>query len=239
MSPPRRVSRFVGWGGGVIVGASLALVLALLTASIANAQPAKLEPTLRIRRARIDTHRGWVTLTVSWRDIVDAKIRGKLLSGLPTVIAVRAYVFPNDGSKPVALSASTCRIVYDLWDEVFRIELNERGRRRQTIAINIEGVLRRCGEARRRPLVQLRYLDATQPLFVATLVEVNPLHKEMRDRIRRWVALPKGAGAVGPGDSLFGSFVGLFVTQVPHADKRLAFRSQGFTVRALPESKEP
>jgi hypothetical protein len=60
------------------------------------------------------------------------------------------------------------------------------------------------------------------------LVEVNPVSRETLERIKRWVALPKGAGAVGPGDSLFGSFVGLFVTHVPAADRTLSFRTPSF-----------
>jgi hypothetical protein len=76
-------------------------------------------------------------------------------------------------------------------------------------------------------------LDKRRRDFVGVLVEVNPLSKEMLERIKRWVALPKGAGTVGPGDSLFGSFVGLFVTQVPDADRAVSFRTQGFVPSTL------
>ena len=56
---------------------------------------------------------------------------------------------------------------------------------------------------------------------------------ERKQLFERWVALPKGAGAVGPGDSLFGSFVGLFITHVPAADRTLAFRTPSFAKAEL------
>lgn len=177
----------------------------------------------------------WVALTTSWRDAVDAKIRNQLVSGLPTVIATRAYLFPVTSDRPVSLSVKTCRIVFDLWEEVFRIELRQGGQRRDTVAVNVEGVLRRCAEASDMPVAAARQLRAADRYFVGVQVVVNPLSKEMMDRIKRWVALPKGAGSVGPGDSLFGSFVGLFVTQVPAADRTLQFRTPSFGIAELPK----
>ena len=50
----------------------------------------------------------------------------------------------------------------------------------------------------------------------------------MLDRIKRWVTRPNGSSAIGPGDSLFGSFVGLFVARIGDADKKIAFRTQTF-----------
>lgn len=215
--------------------ALVATVLVVVLPRSVQAQP--IDEKLALRGGRFERDGKWVALTVSWRDVVDAKIRQKLLSGLPTVIASRVYVFPSGNDRPVALSVATCRVVYDLWDEVFRIEVRQGGQSRQALAVNVEGVLRRCGEARRRHLVATTVLNGGERYFAAVLVEVNPLSKEMMDRIKRWVSLPKGAGAVGPGDSLFGSFVGLFVTHVPAADRVLSFRSQVFSVAALPVVK--
>jgi hypothetical protein len=217
---------------------AFAIVLAtlvMLSSARAEAQSKPLKTRKLPRRAAaLEIRSGWVTLTGSWRDVVNRSIRKKLLSGLPTVIVTRAYVFPEGRQQPVGLSVRTCRIVFDLWDEVFRIELRQAGRRRKTVAVNVEGVLRRCAEGRRMPLVRARTLKAPTRHFVGVLVEVNPLSREMMERIRRWVSLPKGAGAVGPGDSLFGSFVGLFVTHVPAADRTLAFRTAPFVPAKLP-----
>jgi hypothetical protein len=218
-----------------------ATAIALAAPSVATAQEAaKLaEKKLPRRKAAIASFKSWAVMTVSWRDAVNDKIRRKLLSGLPTTIVARAYVFGEDDEQPVSLSVKSCRVVFDLWDEVFRIELVEAGRKRHSVAVNVEGVLRQCADARRLPLSSIASLDAKKSYFVGVLVEVNPLSKEMMDRIKRWVSRPRGAGAVGPGDSLFGSFVGLFVTHVPDADRVVAFRTQSFVPAALPLIVEP
>jgi len=224
------------------VAVSATLLAGLLSTGEARAQSSPNAPSaprkLPRRAATFESYRGWVTMSVAWRDVINSRIRAKLLSGLPTMIAARAYVFPQGGQQPIALSAKTCRIVFDLWDEVFRIDLRQGGRRRRTVAVNVEGVMRHCSESRRLPIARVASLPGDR-YFVGILVEVNPISRQMLDRIKRWVALPKGAGAVGPGDSLFGSFVGLFVTNVPASDQTLSFRTQRFTPRNLPRVKPP
>ncbi|MCC6527939.1 MAG: hypothetical protein IT373_35160 [Polyangiaceae bacterium] len=214
-----------------------ALALATLAAAPAAAQDegglAGEAEALPRRGAKFATQKGWVVLDAAWRDAVSAAIEKKLWSGLPTVIAARIYLFPEGGDEPLSLAVKTCRIVYDLWDEVFRIELRQGGTVRNTVAVNLEGVQRRCGQARLLPVADTVVLAAGQRYFAGLLVEVNPVGKQILERIRRWVTLPSGAGTITAGDSLFGSFVGLFVTHVPAADRTVAFRTQFFTPAEL------
>lgn len=211
------------------------LALAIVTASSPHGARAEDDATpktpaaLPARAAQFAVEDRVVTFTVGFRDVVDAEISKKLQSGLPTVLTMRGYVFPETGGDPIALTAKSCRIVYDLWDEVFRIQLTQPGGQTSAVAVNVEGVLRNCGEAKKIPLVARALMSDTARYFVAVLVEVNPVSPEMLDRIKKWVTRPAGASAIGPGDSLFGSFVGLFVAKVGDADKKLAFRTQAFS----------
>ena len=211
------------------------LALAIVTASSQRGARAdddttpKTPAALPSRAAQIALDDRLVTLTVGFRDVVDAEISKKLQSGLPTVLTMRGYVFPEAGGDPIALTAKSCRIVYDLWDEVFRIQLTQPGGESSAVAVNVEGVLRNCGEAKKMPLAARALMGDSVRYFVAVLVEVNPVSPEMLDRIKKWVTRPTGASAIGPGDSLFGSFVGLFVAKVGDADKKLAFRTQAFS----------
>jgi hypothetical protein len=189
---------------------------------------------LPARPAVVTIEKTIVQLSVSFRDVVDGEISRKLLSGLPTVITMRGYLFRESGGDPVALAAKSCRVVYDLWDEVFRIQLIQAGGQSSTVAVNVEGVLRNCAEARKMPLAERSLLRDGTRYFVAVLVEVNPVSAEMLDRIKRWVTRPPGSTAIGPGDSLFGSFVGLFVTRIGSADRKLAFRTQSFLPPSAP-----
>jgi hypothetical protein len=213
--------------------AMLAVVLAALsatrTAAAQQPPPPKTPSALTARSATFTLEGKVVKMSTSYRDVVDAEISKKLLSGLPTVITMRGYLFREGSVDPVALTAKSCKIVYDLWDEVFKIQLTQPGGASSAVAVNVEGVLRNCAETRRMTLVERSLLKDNVRYFVAALVEVNPVSAEMLDRIKRWVTRPNGSAAIGPGDSLFGSFVGLFVARVSDADRKLTFRTQAFT----------
>lgn len=215
----------------------------LATAFILAASPAWADPAvppspreLPQRTAAIALEKQNVTISVAYRDVLDDKLRKRLLSGLPTTIIMRGFVLPVRGSSPTAMTVKSCHIVYDLWDEVFRIQIAESARGQSaTVAVNIEGVLRRCTELRQTVLAPRSELTDRVDYFVAALVEVNPLSPELLDRIQRWVSQPKG-GQPNPGASgaLFGSFVGLFVPRVGDADRKLAFRTQAFHLEPAP-----
>ena len=226
-----------GASGGRSRALAVAAIVAasLPTAALAADEPLKSPAQLTQRAATIALEKKAVVMTVSYRDAVDAAISKKLLSGLPTTIAMRGYVFKEAGGDPIALAAKSCKIVYDLWDEVFRITITASGAQTTTVAVNVEGVLRNCAEAKKLPVMERASMKDGTKYFVAVLVEVNPVSADMLDRIKRWVTRPNGSTSLSSSDSLFGSFVGLFVTRVQSADKRLQFRTAAF----LPPNPPP
>ena len=165
----------------------------------------------------------------SYRDVIDKAMADKLASGLPTVIAMRAYVLREGEANPVALAVRTCRVVYDLWDEVYRLKISGPGGERDSAALNLEGVLRQCAEARDVPVADRSLLTTGKPHFLGVIVEINPVSPQMLAQMRQWVSRPAGSTGIGPGDALFGSFVGLFVRQIGNADRTLRFRTQSLT----------
>jgi hypothetical protein len=165
----------------------------------------------------------------SFRDVIDKAMAEKLASGLPTVIAMRAYVLREGEADPVALAVRTCRVVFDLWDEVYRLKISGPGGERDTAALNLDGVLRQCAEARDLAVADRSLLSAGKPHFLGVIVEVNPVSPQMLEQMRKWVSRPAGSTGIGPGDALFGSFVGLFVKQMGTADRTLRFRTQSVT----------
>ncbi len=170
-------------------------------------------------------------VTLGYRDVVDAATVAKLMGGLPTTIVMRAYVFrETGGGSPLAVAFKTCRVIFDLWDEVYRIEISQTGGADVvTASPTLEGVLRRCGEADRLAVIGRSVLPAGTSYYLAGIVEVNPVSPDMLERIKRWVSRPSGTSTSAPGDALFGSFVGLFVARIGVADRQIAFRTQAFS----------
>jgi hypothetical protein len=161
----------------------------------------------------------------SYRDVLaDPALAKKLSSGLPMIIAMRAYVYREGQLAPIALATRVCRVVYDLWDEVYRVHLSEPERERDQAAV-LDGVLRLCTEARDLPVVRRGLLLEGEPYFLGVIVDVNPVSPEIVEQIRRWMSRPTGKTSIGPSDALFGNFVQLFARQIATSDITLAFRT--------------
>jgi hypothetical protein len=190
------------------------------------AHPATLAP----RQANYAWDADLLRSSFSYRDVLsDPELVKKLSSGLPLVIVMRAYVY-REGQDigqdtPVALAPRVCRVVYDLWDEVYRVHISEPERERDQAAV-LDGVFRLCTEARDLPVVRRGILQAKQAYFLGVVVDVNPVSQEIVDQIHRWMSRPTGSTGIGQGDALFGSFAQLFVRPIATTDRTLTFRTQ-------------
>jgi hypothetical protein len=210
-----------------LFAAALAAALVVLASFDVGAQQQPPRPTsLAPRQANYAWDKDLLRASFSYRDVLgdDALVK-KLSSGLPMVIAMRAYVYAAGQDQPIALAPRVCRVVYDLWDEVYRVHVSEPERERDQAAV-LDGVLRLCTEARDLPVVRRRLLAPGQPYFLAVVVDVNPVSPEMVEQMRRWMSRPTGSTGIGPSDALFGSFVQLFVRQLATSDRTLTFRTQ-------------
>ena len=204
---------------------------ALLVASVLLAGSARADdpPKFVAKTATFTWDQTGLRMTVTYRDVVDDDIEKKLSSGIPTVIVMAASVIEEGGTDVIAATAKSCRVAFDPWDEVYRVQLAQPGGEKTDITPTLRGVLTRCFEADKIPVVERSRLKDGTRYFVQAKVEVNPISKEILDRIKRWVSRPTGSSpGVGAGDALFGSFVGLFVARIGNADRELRFQTQTF-----------
>ena len=206
----------------------LGLLVALLATAHAERASGQNAPVQRQAAFTWDDKQ-MLRMSVGYRDVVDQTTSAKLVGGLPTTIVMRAYVLRESGGEPVAATFKACRVLFDLWDEIYKIEISQPGTSDVfTASPTLEGVLRRCAEADKLAIVQRSALTPAGRFYLAVVVEVNPVSPDMLERIRRWVSRPSGAATSAPGDALFGSFVGLFVARIGSADRQIQFRTQPF-----------
>jgi hypothetical protein len=217
--------------GRAVVVALLALVLALLPAGAGAQQQPPQQPShpaaLPPRRANYAWDGDLLRASFSYRDVLasDPVLMKKLSSGLPMTIAMRAYVYKEGEDTPVALAPRVCKVVYDLWDEVFRIHVSEPERERDQAAV-LDGVLRICTEPQNLPVVRRNLLAPGAAYFLGVVVDVNPVSPEILDQMRTWMTRPTGSTGIGPADALYGNFLQLFARQIPTSDRTLIFRTQ-------------
>jgi len=170
-----------------------------------------------------------VTVSFGFRDLFTRGIRTKAIgSGLPTTIVATLHAHrADDEEQIVGATASTCEIMWDLWDEVFHVELVERGvptiRNVATFA-EVEGL---CASLRAVPVARRTAFRPGRDYRISARIDVNPLSRESVRRIKRWLNNPDpGSGAES---GIFGSVSSLFANpQVARAERTLRLRSQAF-----------
>jgi hypothetical protein len=164
-----------------------------------------------------------LSLTVTFRDVIDEEIQAKLTRGLPTTILFTAGLYATGNESPVGTTVQTCRITWHVWEEAYRVEMTRANLPPSTSwTTTIEGVLRRCGETRRLPIAFLAGVDG-HALSVRARVLVNPVGDELMQKIKRWVSRPTSSNTSAPGDALFGTFTGFFMQHVGEAEKIAVF----------------
>jgi hypothetical protein len=195
-------------------------------------------PQLPVRKASISFEKGMLRATLSFRDLLEGELLGKISSGLPMTIALRGYLLREGDSSasPIALSVRTCRIVYDLWDEVYRIKISSGGVDRDVAALSVEGASRQCLELKDAVMFEQKLLKADSSFFIGFIAQVNPVSREMQKELRLWVSRPASISGIGPSDALFGTFVALFTQKLGEgiAASTLRFRTSAFTAPPAP-----
>lgn len=205
--------------------------LALGLATLLLASHALAEPPIALRPMSVKWSNQVPLLTFKAEDFVTKSVAHKLDSGLPQRIVTRVYAYAGKGDKPITVSALSCRVVYDLWEGVYRVQEQTDTTDRSRTLPDQAAVIRACLDVRSQVLGQAGMFakHAGKEVYFAAIVELNPLSADTVQRIRRWLS-KSGSGQLS-ADAFFGSFVSIFVSRrMGSAEATLAFRSQTFTV---------
>lgn len=176
--------------------------------------------------------------SVNFRDVVDASVRTKLTRGLPTTIALTATLFRTGSQQPVATTAQSCKVTWHVWEEAYKVELVRPGSSQIRWTTTLEGVLRRCAEARGLLVATSQQVPVGTAVYLRAKVQVNPVSPKLLEKIKRWVSRPSATDTAGPGDALFGTFTGLFLQRVGDAERELKFSSKPVRPRVQERSKK-
>lgn len=179
------------------------------------------------RRMGIAVRETSITITYSAADLMHSEARDKLDSGLPQRIVAQHFVYESGRSAPLAAGGHSCKVVYDLWQALYRVEYEQLGMSPSALAFRTRAeVIERCLVMREFALGSATELGRARRLYVGSLIELNPLSTTTVARIRRWLSRPRGEYNVET-KSFFGSFVSLFVNdRIGTAERVLRVRSQ-------------
>lgn len=222
---PSKGRATAGWH---IVMVSCALVAVSAASSTVHGQPAdmdagELQPiALRFfERGSAVAAQGQVTA------LFDGAAYSQLDDGFPATVLIRLWVYPQGKATPASYAVLQRRVVYDLWDEVYIVRLQEPGRTR-TVRVKFKAEALKLLTSLDLDVVALSKVPYDTMFEVGLLAELNPVEQATLAEARKWLAQGNGGG-LERGGSLFGSFVSVFVNyKVPQADRVLRLRSQPF-----------
>jgi len=170
-------------------------------------------------------------LSFSAEDFVTAKVAEKLNGGLPQRIVTRVYAYLEPGDEPITVTVLSCRIAYDLWEGLYRVQVQTESSDRSFAVDDLRAVMRLCLDVRALSIGTSEQFarHRGKRVYFAALLELNPLSRDTVQRIQRW--LSKSGDGQLRGDAFFGSFVSIFVSRgMGSAEHSLGFRSESFAI---------
>ena len=151
-----------------------------------------------------------------------------LSTGIPSTVVIRIQIAPRDSDTPVAEQLIQRSVVYDVWDEIYTLRLDQPGGRK-TIKVKYRAeALKWLTALDDVPVARLDVVPIDQVFVLKMVVELNPVSKQTLTEVRRWLSQGNGGG-LDRGGAFFGSFVSVFYNpKIADADRVLRIRSQPF-----------
>ncbi len=203
-----------------------AVALLVLCCLAAPAWAAEGEPELL--KMRFFERGSQLLISTSLTKLFDSTSYDKLDSGFASTVVIRFWVYPKGDADPVSFQLVQRRVIYDLWDELYVLELDEPGGRRIVKVKYKAEALKLLTAIESLPVAALARVAFEKHHVLAMVVELNPVSQETLAEVRRWLSDGTGGG-LDRGGSFFGSFVSVFVNlKIPAADRVLRIRSQPF-----------
>ena len=172
-----------------------------------------------------------LTVTARINKLFDTAAYDALKSGFVQTIVIQTWVYPKSSTEPVAWTRDRRTVVYDPWDEVYRVRLCEKCK---PVKVKYQSeALKLLTEVTDLPVAQLADIKYEDLYYLAVRADLNPVSPETMTEVRRWLSQGTGGG-LDRGGVFFGSFVSVFVNpKIADADRVLRIRSQPF-FRAAP-----
>ena len=210
-----------------------ALVPALAAATLAlAAAPARADDKPEYQHMRFVEHGDALTMSSEppggIGKLFDAAAYDALTSGIPSTVVIRIQITPRDSNDAVFELLIRRSVAYDVWDEVYKMRLEEPG---STVDYKVKfhaDALKWLTAIDDLPVAPLSALPVDKVFVLRLVVELNPVSKETLAEVRRWLS-QGNSGGLDRGGTFFGSFVSVFYNpKIAEADRVLRLYSQPF-----------
>ena len=188
---------------------------------------------LPVRTTGIGHHGNLLVASVGLQDLVTDAARDRLKSGFATRLLIRVYLRREGDPDTIAVAFQRAEIVYDIWDEKFRVRVTTGPGTDRTVEVATAAEAITAGTALAEiPIGEEALLRPGGRYYLAVRGDLNPLSPDLQAEVRRWLRQPAGSQrrpGAGGGDSFFGTFITVFVNpQIEDSEHQVRFVSQTF-----------
>lgn len=173
---------------------------------------------------------GWLGVSVSLRDLFWPDDGERLRSGFVSSVVIRVEIYREGETRALARADRHTDILFDLWDEAFKVRVVERQGPRDSVVRTDAQAIELATSFRAFPVTESSRLPGGVNYRLRFRADLNPISEDLVNEVKRWMVRPPGQGRVGAGDSVFGSFVSIFVNpKMPNeSERQLSFWSPPF-----------
>jgi hypothetical protein len=180
------------------------------------------------QKMKFTEKKGEIRVTTSIGKLFDSAAYEALGSGFESTILIRMWVYKKGSSDPISFQVLERKVIYDMWDEVYEIQLDGPGGRDKYKVKYRAEALKLLTSIEAVPIVASDDLPFEKHHYLMMVIELNPVSEETLAEVRRWLTKGSGGG-LDRGGSIFGRVVSVFVNpDIADADRVLRLKSQPF-----------
>jgi uncharacterized protein DUF4390 len=174
-----------------------------------------------------------LTLTTKITKLFDEAAFHALDSGFQSNVVITVAVYSRDTGDPIQVQALLRTVVYDLWDEVYTVQIDNRKPMKVRSPAEVLKLLTSIDDAVVANIGDMA-IGEDAVYYIRLNAQLNPVDKQTLTQVRRWLSQGNGGG-LDRGGAFFGSFVSVFVNpKIAEADRVLRLRSQPFYLPSSP-----
>ena len=175
---------------------------------------------------------GLLTVTTEFPEIFTKRLRHRLSSGFKSRFVVDVALEDRGRRLAVAGEVMHYTILYKIWDEHFLVRKEGLIGRKDLKLRSMNELIENCGKIVKLPLGGTDGVASNSKYRIRVRITVNPVSKELRRKVRQYLANPDGGSRRGDRRSFFGAFSRIFVNEKD-------FRADAVYTYLSPEFKLP
>ncbi|MBI3071075.1 MAG: DUF4390 domain-containing protein [Deltaproteobacteria bacterium] len=167
------------------------------------------------------------------------RVKEKLTSGLTTTLLLHTAMFEEGRISPLTANVREIRVKYDVWEERFAVYQEDKFRRVKYWAKSYDELVDSLKWVADLAIAKKGDLARDKKVQLRVRVDIDPVSKELMDRVRAYVENPGGHRDEGRSRSLFGSLARLFGrSRQVEGFAAFVFRSPVFSMSQVFEKAE-